>query len=275
MTEEQKEKIDFGFKQVDYDNKQQMVGGVFSSVADSYDVMNDAMSLGIHRIWKNTFVDSIGPLKRRKIMNEQNEVIDTVPLKALDVAGGTGDISFKILAKAREDDPSSQGPSVDIIVSDINPDMLEVGKKRAVEQEIFHDLDFRVLNAEVLEGIESDSLDLYTIAFGIRNVTDRPKALREAHRVLRRGGRFMCLEFSEVIVPGFKQFYDSYSFNVIPEMGRLIANDKDSYQYLVESIKMFPKQPEFALMIEEAGFKCVSYTNLTGGIVAIHSGYKL
>lgn len=132
-----------------------------------------------------------------------------------------------------------------------------------------------MLNAEVLEGIESDSLDLYTIAFGIRNVTDRPKALKEAHRVLRRGGRFMCLEFSEVIVPGFKQFYDQYSFNVIPEMGKLIANDRDSYQYLVESIKMFPKQPEFAIMIEEAGFKCVTYTNLTGGIVAIHSGYKL
>ena len=166
--------------------------------------MNDVMSLGVHRMWKNTFVGSIGPLKRRKIMNDKGEVIDSVPLKALDVAGGTGDISFKILAKAREDDTSSKDPSIDIIVSDINPDMLEVGKKRAVEQEIFHDLQFKVLNAEVLEGIESDSLDLYTIAFGIRNVTDRPKALREAHRVLRRGGRFMCLEFSEVVIPGFK-----------------------------------------------------------------------
>lgn len=206
-----------------------MVGGVFSSVADSYDVMNDAMSFGIHRMWKNTFVGSIGPLKRRKIMNDKHELINTVPLKALDVAGGTGDIAFKILAKAREDDPSSKEPSIDIIVSDINPDMLEVGKKRAVEQEIFHDLQFKVLNAEVLEGIESDSLDLYTIAFGIRNVTDRPKALKEAHRVLRRGGRFMCLEFSEVIVPGLKQIYDQYSFNVIPEMGKLIANDRDSY----------------------------------------------
>ena len=132
-TEQQKEKIDFGFKQVDYDNKQEMVGGVFSSVADSYDVMNDAMSLGIHRVWKNTFVDSIGPLKRRKVMNDKGEVIGTEPLKSLDVAGGTGDISFKILAKAKEDDPSGPGPSIDIIVSDINADMLEVGKKRAVE----------------------------------------------------------------------------------------------------------------------------------------------
>ena len=250
-----------------------MVGGVFSNVADSYDVMNDAMSLGVHRIWKNEFVNSIGPLKKRKIMDENLDVIDTEPLKILDVAGGTGDISFKILDKARQDDPT--GLSVDITVSDINADMLEVGKKRAVEKGIFHDLQFKVLNAQDLQGIESDSMDLYTIAFGIRNVTDRPLALREAHRVLRRGGRFMCLEFSEVVVPGFKQFYDTYSFNVIPEMGKLIANDRESYQYLVESIRMFPKQPEFAMMIEEAGFKCVSYTNLTGGIVAIHSGFKI
>ena len=127
-------------------------------------------------------------------------------------------------------------------MSDINPDMLDVGKKRAVEKGIFHDLQFMVLNAEDLSVLESDSLDLYTIAFGIRNVTDRPKALKEAHRVLRKGGRFMCLEFSEVVVPGFKQFYEQYSFNVIPEMGKLIANDRDSYQYLVESIRMFPKQ---------------------------------
>ena len=132
-----------------------------------------------------------------------------------------------------------------------------------------------VINAEDLSAIESDSLDLYTIAFGIRNVTDRPKALREAHRCLRRGGRFMCLEFSEVVVPGLKQFYDYYSFNVIPGMGQVIANDRASYQYLVESIKMFPKQPEFAMMIEDAGFKCVSYTNMTGGVVALHTGYKL
>lgn len=226
---------------MDREDKQKKVAGVFSNVADSYDVMNDAMSLGVHRVWKNIFVDNIGPLRRRKILDENLEIVDEVPLKCLDVAGGTGDISFRILEKARIDDPSAGKPSVDIIVSDINPDMLEVGKKRAVERGIFHDLQFRVINAEDLSSIESDSLDLYTIAFGIRNVTDRPKALREAHRVLRKGGRFMCLEFSEVVIPGFKQFYDSYSFNVIPEMGHRIANDRDSYQYLVESIKMFPK----------------------------------
>eukprot|EP00352_Strombidinopsis_acuminata_P007721 CAMPEP_0176365298 /NCGR_PEP_ID=MMETSP0126-20121128/20364_1 /TAXON_ID=141414 ORGANISM="Strombidinopsis acuminatum, Strain SPMC142" /NCGR_SAMPLE_ID=MMETSP0126 /ASSEMBLY_ACC=CAM_ASM_000229 /LENGTH=210 /DNA_ID=CAMNT_0017722227 /DNA_START=315 /DNA_END=947 /DNA_ORIENTATION=- len=209
----------------------------------------------------------------RKVLNERGEVIDEQPLKILDVAGGTGDISFKILNKARQDSVGKL--SVDITVSDINPDMLEVGKKRAVEQGIFHDLNFLEVNAEKLDMIESDSLDLYTIAFGIRNVTDRAAALKEAHRCLRRGGRFMCLEFSEVIIPGFKQFYDTYSFNVIPELGQLLANDRESYQYLVESIRKFPKQPEWAKQIEDAGFKCVTYTNLTGGIVAIHSGFKL
>lgn len=165
------------------------------------------------------------------------------PMRCLDVAGGTGDISFKILEKSRRDNPNDPSLSVDITVSDINPDMLEVGKKRAIEQGIYHDLRFQVINAEDLGSIESDSMDLYTVAFGIRNVTNRDKALQEAFRVLRPGGRFMCLEFSEVVVPGFKQFYDTYSFNVIPEMGHMIANDRDSYQYLVESIRMFPKQP--------------------------------
>lgn len=198
-----------------------------------------------------------------------------MPLKVLDVAGGTGDISFKIHNKAKIDNPHSSDLHVDITVSDINPDMLEVGKKRAIEQGIFHDLKFMVANAEQLTEVASDSMDLYTVAFGIRNVTDRDKALHEAHRVLRKGGRFMCLEFSEVVVPGFKEFYDLYSFNVIPQLGHLVANDRDSYQYLVESIRMFPKQPQWAKQIEDAGFKCVSYTNLTGGIVAIHSGFKL
>jgi len=197
-----------------------------------------------------------------------------VPLKCLDVAGGTGDISFKILEKSKRDNPNSS-LCVDITVSDINADMLEVGKKRAIEQGIFHDLQFKILNAEQLESIESNSVDLYTIAFGIRNVTNRDQALKEAYRVLRPGGRFMCLEFSHVIVPGFKQLYDAYSFNVIPRMGHMIANDRDSYQYLVESIRMFPKQPQWAKQIEDAHFKCVSYTNLTGGIVAIHTGFKL
>ena len=162
-----------------------------------------------------------------------------------------------------------------ITVSDINPDMLEVGKKRAVERGSFHDLDFKVLNAEDLSSIESNSHDLYTIAFGIRNVSDRDQALREAYRILRKGGRFMCLEFSEVVIPVFKQVYDTYSFNAIPVLGQVLANDKDSYQYLVESIRKFPKQQEFADMIENAGFQYVSYTNYTGGICAVHSGFKL
>mgnify|MGYP000880132120 CR=1 FL=1 len=148
-------------------------------------------------------------------------------MRCLDVAGGTGDISFRILDKAWQDSPEQL--SAKITVSDINPDMLEVGKKRAVERGSFHDLDFKVLNAEDLGVFEDDSHDLYTIAFGIRNVTDRPQALREAHRILRRGGRFMCLEFSEVVVPGFKQIYDNYSFTAIPVMGQMLANDKDSY----------------------------------------------
>jgi len=189
------------------------------------------------------------------------------------VAGGTGDISFRILDKAWSDSPEQL--SAKITVTDINPDMLEVGKKRAVERGSFHDLDFKIVNAEDLSGFQDDTFDLYTIAFGIRNVTDREKALSEAYRVLRRGGRFMCLEFSEVVVPGFKQVYDTYSFNAIPILGQILANDKDSYQYLVESIRKFPKQPEFASMIENAGFKIVTYENYTGGIVAVHSGYKI
>lgn len=239
--------------------------------------MNDAMSLGVHRMWKNYFIDQIGPIKKRRVLDQNGSLTDElVPMRCLDVAGGTGDISFKILEKSKRDNPhDTQSLAVDITVSDINPDMLEVGKKRAIEQGIYHDLQFKIFNAEELEGLQDNSMDLYTIAFGIRNVTDRSKALKEAYRVLRPGGRFMCLEFSEVVVPGFKQFYDTYSFNVIPELGHYVANDRDSYQYLVESIRMFPKQPEWAKQIEDAEFKCVSYTNLTGGIVAIHSGFKL
>jgi len=172
------------------------VAQVFSSVADSYDLMNDAMSLGVHRLWKDEFVKSIGPLKPRKIIDEKGVLVQTEPLKCLDVAGGTGDISFRILDKASQDSPEVL--SVNITVSDINADMLTVGKKRAVERGSYHDLSFEVVNAEDLSLFESDSHDLYTIAFGIRNVTDRAKALKEAHRILRRGGRFMCLEFSEV-----------------------------------------------------------------------------
>uniref|UniRef100_A0A7S3N1R4 2-methoxy-6-polyprenyl-1,4-benzoquinol methylase, mitochondrial n=1 Tax=Strombidium inclinatum TaxID=197538 RepID=A0A7S3N1R4_9SPIT len=273
VDNQQGKKIDFGFETVDYEKKQEKVAEVFSSVADSYDLMNDAMSLGIHRLWKDDFVKQIGPLKPRKILDDKGNIVSTEPLRILDVAGGTGDISFRILDKAWQDSPEQL--SVKITVSDINPNMLDVGKKRAVERGSFHELDFKVVNAEDLSEFESDSHDLYTIAFGIRNVTDRAKALKEAHRILRKGGRFMCLEFSEVVVPGLKQIYDTYSFNMIPAMGGLLANDAPSYQYLVESIRKFPKQPEFAAMIEDAGFQVVTYTNYTGGVVALHSGVKL
>lgn len=249
------------------------MNNVFASVADSYDLMNDAMSLGVHRLWKDDFVSQIGPLKPRKVLDDTGKVIKSEPLRCLDVAGGTGDISFRILAKAKKDSPEQL--SVAITVSDVNPHMLEVGKKRAIAQDIFNKLEFAVVNAEDLSQFESNSHDLYTISFGMRNVPDRMKALREAHRILRPGGRFMCLEFSEVVIPGFKQIYDNYSFNAIPMLGQLLANDRASYQYLVESIRKFPKQAEYACMIEEAGFSNVTYQNYTGGIVALHSGYKL
>jgi len=176
--------------------------------------MNDAMSLGVHRLWKDQFVSSIGPLKPRKVYDAKGKVMSSEPLRCLDVAGGTGDIAFRILDKAWKDTPEEL--AVRITMSDINPDMLGVGKKRAVERGSFHDLEFKVLNAEDLSEFESDSHDLYTIAYGIRNVTDRMAALKEAHRVLRKGGRFMCLEFSDVVIPGFKQIYDNYSFHAIP-----------------------------------------------------------
>ena len=227
----QDKKIDFGFQTVDYDQKEKKVAEVFPNVADSYDLMNDAMSLGIHRVWKNDFVNSIGPLKPRKVLDDKGVVISSEQLRCLDVAGGTGDISFRILDKAWKDSPEQL--SVKLTVSDINPDMLEVGKKRAMEKDIYDKFDFKVLNAEDLSSIESDSYDLYTVAFGIRNVTDRAKALSEAHRILRPGGRFLCLEFSECQVPGFKQFYDAYSMNAIPIMGLVLARDKESYEYLV------------------------------------------
>lgn len=248
-----------------------MVKGVFDKVADGYDLMNDLTSLGVHRAWKQYFVDSIGPLRMKRTLDQDGKIVGEQPLRILDVAGGTGDISFKIYEKALQ----TPGPlPVDITVSDINANMLEVGQKRALQRG-YRELSWLEANAETIPEMESDSRDLYTIAFGIRNVSDRPKALREAHRILKKGGRFMCLEFSEVVVPGLREFYDFYSFNMIPIIGQLAVNDSHSYQYLVESIRKFPKQREFAGMIEDAGFKHVTYENLTGGIVAIHSGYKL
>lgn len=261
----------FGFKTVPEQDKERLVGHVFDSVASSYDVMNDLMSGGIHRVWKDTFVGMIGASAR-----------GSGNLQVLDVAGGTGDIAFRIADELARAPPAADAAEVDdeparIVVSDINPNMLAEGRRRA-----------EALPADsarpLLEWVTADArqlpfddctFDVYTIAFGLRNVTRIDEALREAHRVLRPGGRFLCLEFSHVTNPALAAVYDTYSFNVIPAMGELVAGDRASYQYLVESIRKHPKQDDLAQMMRDAGMRSVGYTNLTFGSVAIHSGFRL
>lgn len=245
---------DFGFQKVAPDQKQGMVNDVFSKVATNYDLMNDLMSGGLHRLWKNEMISWAAPPK------------SSTPCQLLDVAGGTGDIAFRFLGAA--------GSGASAVICDINPEMLEVGRKRKAEKAPTAPLTFTTGNAEDLPFPEK-SFDLYTIAFGIRNVPDIPKALKEAHRVLKIGGRFLCLEFSEVQVPILDRAYDLFSFNAIPAIGAVAAGDADSYRYLVESIRRFPDQEHFADMIREAGFDQVKYRNLSGGIAAIHSGWRL
>jgi demethylmenaquinone methyltransferase/2-methoxy-6-polyprenyl-1,4-benzoquinol methylase len=247
--------VSFGYEDVAPQEKTRRVGGVFTSVASSYDLMNDAMSGGMHRLWKDRFVNRVKPRAGEQI---------------LDMAGGTGDIAFR-LAKS--------GASV--TVADINPAMLEVGMGRAHERGIAnaHERDTGGLvwseaNAETLQWPDR-FFDAYTIAFGIRNVTDIPKALREAHRVLRRGGRFFCLEFSTTLWPGFGDAYDLYSHKIVPKLGKLLAQDEDSYRYLIESIRRFPDMPTFERMIGEAGFVRTNVEPMLGGLVAIHSGWKI
>jgi len=242
----------FGFQSVPLGEKQGRVNEVFHSVAGRYDLMNDLMSAGLHRLWKNTLVAMLRPPRDRAFRH-------------LDVAGGTGDVAFRIL--------EAGGPATHVTVLDINGDMLSVGRERAGHA---YDgrIDFVEANAEALP-FEDGSFDAYTIAFGIRNVPRIDVALREAHRVLRPGGRFLCLEFSKVDVPGLDRIYDAYSFNVIPRLGRMVTGDSESYQYLVESIRRFPTPAAFARMIEQAGFRRVSHRPLTGGVVAIHSGWKI
>lgn len=259
----------FGFKQVNEEEKARMVGNVFTNVASSYDLMNDLMSAGLHRLWKDRLVSKLNPFPG---------------MKHLDVAGGTGDVAFRILENinkvklrglrgAFEDTLEAE---TRIYVCDINPNMLNVGKQRAMEKGFGEDgsLVWVEGNAESLT-FQNDSMDGYTIAFGIRNVTHIEKVLNEAHRVLKSGGRFLCLELSHVDIPIFKDLYDYYSFSVIPHMGELVAGDRESYQYLVESIRRFPSQEKFASMIADAGFQKVEYENLVGGVVAIHSGIKI
>lgn len=273
---EQKDFTTFGFKTVKKEERQSLVNSVFANVSSKYDVMNDAMSLGVHRIWKNEFVNSIGLIKPNIIYDEQGKGREE-KMQIIDVAGGTGDIAFRIWEKSRKYANSYYSiMPAEIKVVDINASMLEVGKNRAKEMNIpEEDLKFIECNAETLSFLPDNSVDLYTIAFGIRNCTNLEKVLREAHRVLKKGGRFMCMEFSHVQVPVLSSIYDFYSFYVIPELGGLIANDKPSYQYLVESIRNFPNQETFKKLITQCGFEAANYINLSGGIVAIHSGVKL
>jgi demethylmenaquinone methyltransferase/2-methoxy-6-polyprenyl-1,4-benzoquinol methylase len=238
--------VSFGYEDVSPEEKTTRVGAVFSNVARKYDVMNDAMSGGMHRLWKDRFV--------RRVKPRAGETI-------LDMAGGTGDIAFRMAAR---------GASV--TVSDINQDMLDVGVERAMERGI-DSLVWSRQNAEELS-FGDRFFDAYTIAFGIRNVTRIDKALAEAHRVLRYGGRFFCLEFSTVEWPGFKEVYDAYSHKVVPKLGQAIAGDADSYRYLVESIRKFPAMPQFQQMIRDAGFVQTKVEPIMGGLVAIHSGWK-
>lgn len=239
--------VSFGYEEVAPEEKTRRVGDVFANVASRYDLMNDAMSAGMHRLWKDRFVRRVKPRPGEQI---------------LDMAGGTGDIAFRMAAKGAS-----------ITVADINPAMLEVGMGRAQQRGI-DGLVWTEANAETLQ-FPDRFFDAYTIAFGIRNVTDIPKALREAHRTLRRGGRFFCLEFSTTQWPGFAEVYDAYSHKLVPKLGKLLADDEDSYRYLIESIRRFPDMPSFERMIGEAGFVRTHVEPLLGGLVAIHSGWKI
>jgi demethylmenaquinone methyltransferase/2-methoxy-6-polyprenyl-1,4-benzoquinol methylase len=241
------EQVSFGYEDIPAEEKAARVGEVFSSVARKYDVMNDAMSAGMHRVWKDRFVRRVKPRAREAI---------------LDMAGGTGDIAFRMADAGAE-----------VTVSDINQDMLDVGIGRAMKRGI-DGLVWSCQNAEEL-AFPGRTFDAYTIAFGIRNVTHIDKALAEAYRVLRHGGRFFCLEFSTTEWPGFKEAYDAYSHRLVPKIGQAIAGDAQSYRYLIESIRRFPPMREFEAMIRAAGFTQTKVEPILGGLVAIHSGWKV
>src|ERR1700743_3340221 len=244
----------FGYKDVAPGVKQGLVNEVFHSVAKRYDLMNDLMSGGLHRVWKNIMVAALNPPR------------GDAPFALLDVAGGTGDIAFRA-AKA-------SGAGFTATVCDINSDMLAVGRERAVARHLDHQVSFVEGNAEAL-AFPNGAFDAYTIAFGIRNVPRIDLALSEAYRVLRPGSRFLCLEFSTVDMPGLDRLYDLFSFKVIPPLGRAITGDADSYQYLVDPFRKFPSPAAFADMIRAAGFSRVNWQSLSGGIVALHSGWRL
>ena len=250
MTETPENTTHFGFETVREDEKAGRVQGVFTSVASKYDIMNDVMSVGIHRVWKDAMMDWLAPRPGQKL---------------LDVAGGTGDISFRFLKRA------GSGHST---VLDLTESMLVAGRQRAEADDMADSLDWVVGDAMKLP-FPDNTFDVYTISFGIRNVTRPQEALNEAYRVLRPGGRLMVLEFSQLPNPMMQKAYDLYSFNVIPRRGQLIANARDSYQYLVESIRKFPDQDTFLSMVKKAGFENAKYRNLSMGIACLHSGWKI
>lgn len=250
MANETNKTTHFGYRDVPESEKAGMVHGVFSNVASKYDIMNDVMSGGIHRIWKEAMMDWLAPRAGQRL---------------LDVAGGTGDVAFRFLQRAGV---------AEAVVLDMTENMLTEGRKRAEAAALDNQLDWIVGDAMALP-FDDNSFDIYTISFGIRNVTRIPDALSEAYRVLRPGGRLMVLEFSQLPNPMMQKAYDLYSFNVIPKMGQVIAGDSDSYQYLVESIRKFPDQDRFAAMIRDAGFENVSYRNMTFGVAALHAGWKI
>ena len=250
----------FGFREVDPAEKPGLVRGVFDSVAGRYDLMNDLMSGGVHRLWKRAMIDWLHPRPGQHLV---------------DVAGGTGDIAFRFLERAQHGTMQRiAGADTRVTVVDLTPAMLTVGRDRAIDRGILAGIDWVAGDAEALP-VADMTADSYTIAFGLRNVTHIDRALAEARRVLKPGGRFLCLEFSRVVVPLLDRLYDTYSFRVLPTLGAVVARDRESYQYLVESIRRFPSQDDLAGRIAAAGFGVVRYRNLSGGIAALHSGWRV
>ncbi|OAT26938.1 bifunctional demethylmenaquinone methyltransferase/2-methoxy-6-polyprenyl-1,4-benzoquinol methylase UbiE [Proteus myxofaciens] len=250
MTQQTKETTDFGFQTVGKDEKQTMVARVFHSVASKYDLMNDLMSFGVHRIWKRYTIEASGVRRNQRV---------------LDLAGGTGDLTAKFSRLV--------GENGEVVLADINDSMLKMGREKLRDHGIVGNVNYVQANAEELP-FPDNHFDCITISFGLRNVTDKAKALRSMFRVLKPGGRLLVLEFSKPVIEPLSKIYDAYSFHILPRIGQAIVNDADSYRYLTESIRMHPDQETLKGMMEEAGFDQVTYTNMTGGIVALHKGFK-